>query len=245
MSSALSRKQNIALNVVVCVGAAIVIVGALFKIMHWPGSDIFLPVGLITEAVIFIVYAFVPPDEDHAPETGKDAGSNTGLNPIKAMNEILLPNMNKLSDNFKVLGTTVEQMSKISEVVKTTGDYTKNTKDAADAMLAVKNATTNAATAMGSLNSATESTKQFHDQIQVLTKNLGSLNTVYELELQESNNHLKVMNQFYGKLAEASAAMQGSAEDAKRAQAQIAELANNLTKLNSIYGNMLTAMRGQ
>ena len=41
---------------------------------------------------------------------------------------------------------------------------------------------------------AAEGTKQFHEQVQVLTKNLSSLNTIYELELQDTNNHLKAMN---------------------------------------------------
>ena len=87
--------------------------------------------------------------------------------------------------------------------------------------------------------------KQFHVQMQGLTKNLASLNTVYELELQESNNHLKSLNQFYGKLAQASAAMTSSADDAIKAKEQIAALAANLSKLNQVYGNMLTAMQGR
>jgi len=89
------------------------------------------------------------------------------------------------------------------------------------------------------------STKEFHIQMQSLTKNLNSLNTVYQLELQEGNNNLKAMNEFYGKLAQASSAMAGSAEDAMRAKDQIAALSSNLGKLNQLYGNMLTAMQGR
>jgi peptidoglycan hydrolase CwlO-like protein len=62
--------------------------------------------------------------------------------------------------------------------------------------------------------------------------------------LQESNNHLKVVNQFYGKLNEASNAMNTTASDAVKAKDQIAALANNLGKLNQIYGNMIGAMQG-
>ena len=102
-----------------------------------------------------------------------------------------------------------------------------------------------AASSVGAFNTATEGAKHFHDQIQVLTKNLSSLNTIYELELQESNNHLKALNSFYGKLSETSAAMLNSAEDAKKVQDQIGHLATNLGRLNSIYGNMLTAMQGR
>jgi gliding motility-associated protein GldL len=81
--------------------------------------------------------------------------------------------------------------------------------------------------------------------VQVLTKNLSSLNTIYELELAESNNHLKALNNFYGKLTEASNAMISSTEDAKKVQEQIGTLANNLGRLNNIYGSMLTAMQGR
>jgi hypothetical protein len=56
---------------------------------------------------------------------------------------------------------------------------------------------------------------------------------------------LKALNQFYGKLAQTSAAMEGSVEDAKKAQQQIGLLATNLGRLNSVYGNMLTAMQGR
>ena len=67
--------------------------------------------------------------------------------------------------------------------------------------------------------------KQFHEQVQVLTKNLGSLNAIYEIELQDTNNHLKAMNNFYGNLSAASQTMQNSVEDAKKAHEQIAKLA--------------------
>ena len=67
----------------------------------------------------------------------------------------------------------------------------------------------------------------------------------YELELQDTNNHLKAMNTFYGNLSQASQAMQGSVEDAKKAHEQISKLATNLSHLNTIYGNMLTAMQGR
>jgi hypothetical protein len=104
---------------------------------------------------------------------------------------------------------------------------------------------TSSVNTMTSFNNASESAKGFHEQVQVLTKNLGSLNTIYELELKESNNHLKALNGFYGKMAEASQAMMSSVDDANRAKEQIGTLANNLSKLNSVYGNMLGAMQGR
>ena len=69
------------------------------------------------------------------------------------------------------------------------------------------------------------------------------MNTIYELELKESNSHLKALNSFYGKMAEASTVMMSSVEDATKAKDQINLLAGNLLKLNSVYGNMLSAMQ--
>jgi gliding motility-associated protein GldL len=112
-------------------------------------------------------------------------------------------------------------------------------------MGAVTAAVNGAVESMAGFNSAGEIGKQFHLQVQGLTKNLSSLNTIYELELQESNNHLKALNQFYGKLNQASVAMTASADDAVKAKEQIAALASNLTKLNQVYGSMLTAMQGR
>src|SRR4029079_2770759 len=138
---------------------------------------------------------------------------------------------------------TVEKMGEISDVVKTTGDFTASTKSASDAMNHMKDSMIKSATAMQSFSEAGESTKQFHNQVQVLTKNLGSLNAIYELELQDTNNHLKAMNGFYSNLVQASETMQGSVNDAKKTQEQIALLAKNLGNLNHVYGNMLSAMQ--
>jgi len=63
--------------------------------------------------------------------------------------------------------------------------------------------------------------------------------------LQDTNNHLKAMNKFYSNLTQASEVMQGSVEDAQKAKEQIGVLANNLGRLNNIYGNMLSAMQGR
>ena len=62
---------------------------------------------------------------------------------------------------------------------------------------------------------------------------------------RDGSCHLKTLNSFYGKLAEASNAMIGTTEDAKKVQEQVASLANNLGRLNNIYGNMLSAMQGR
>lgn len=242
------------LNIFVSAAAVPVLLGALAKITHAAGADTWLKVGLYTEAAIFFVYAllyiFAPPPEDGIATT---APANIPLgNPALASMEKMLAdaditpaNLTKLGAGFQKLGSTVSNISDVGDIVKASGDYAQKTKSAAAALDQVKDAYINTANSLTTFNAASESTKQFHSQVQVLTKNLSSLNTIYELELQESNNHLKVLNQFYGKLVQTSAAMEGSVEDAKKAQEQIGLLANNLGRLNSVYGNMLTAMQGR
>jgi gliding motility-associated protein GldL len=98
---------------------------------------------------------------------------------------------------------------------------------------------------MGAFNSAADDTMKFHDQVKTLSKNLGTLNQIYEVELTDANNHLKAMNKFYSNLVNASDAMASSAKDATNTKDQIALLSKNLTSLNQIYGNMLSAMQGR
>lgn len=250
-----SKSTERLVNVVVCVGAAVVIFGAWQKITHQALADFFLTAGLITEAVIFLVYAILPPpgSEMHAiaealPRLAGGSSGNPALDKMDKMlqeADITPANLNRLSEGFKKLGTTVTNIADVSDVVKSTSDYTNKTKEAATALETMKNAYQSAATTMGHFNSAADSTKHFHEQVQVLTKNLGSLNAIYELELQDTNNHLKAMNSFYSNLVTASETMQGSVTDAKKAHEQIGKLAGNLSNLNTIYGNMLTAMQGR
>lgn len=251
MAAAIPAKVNKAVDVFVSLGASVVIIGALFKIMHWEGANIMLIVGLGTEALVFGVYGYLylryPAVEEHgAAHVAKAPGDVLGSMDRALMEADITPaNLNRLGENFKKLNATVSNMNNISDVVAATGDYTQKTKEVTSALVNVKEAYINAANSVNSFNMASDSAKLFHDQIQIVTKNLSSLNTIYELELQESNNHLKILNNFYGKLAETSNTMLSSAEDAKRVQEQIGNLAGNLGKLNSIYGNMLSAMQGR
>jgi len=248
-----SRSTDKLVNVIVCVGAAVVIFGAWAKILHLGFANQMLTIGLLTEAAIFMIYAFLPPPggemaalAEALPKLG-NAG-NPALNSMDKMlqeADITPANMKKLSEGFQKFGASVNQIKDVSEVVTATSDYTAKTKEATAALGTMKDAYTKSAATLQSFNDASESTKQFHGQVQVLTKNLSSLNTIYELELQDTNNHLKAMNNFYSNLATASQAMQGSVEDAKKTQEQIGLLAKNLSNLNHVYGNMLSAMQGR
>lgn len=270
-----TKRGQVVLNFLFSFFAAIVIAGALFKIRHWPLADEMITLGLLAEVLVFLIMALLvpPPEEPHweryfpninthpdveRAETGKFeytplalAGAQdknpalTKLDDMLKAADITPTTLGKLNDNFKKLGTTVDKMNDITDVVAATGDYTTKTREAANAMGQMKEAYIGAANSVSNFNKAAEGTKQFHEQVQVLTKNLSSLNTIYELELQDTNNHLKAMNKFYNNLVQASDAMQGSVDDAKKAHTQISQLANNLSRLNQIYGSMLSAMQGR
>jgi len=251
MAAAIPPKISKLVDVFVSIAAAVVIWGALRKILHSPDADIWLKIGLTTEALVFLVYGFLylrypAVETDHGTKKTAAPGDVLGsLDKAMLAADITPTNLNRLGEGFKKLNTTISNMNDITDVVAATGDYTQKTKEVTQALSSVKDAYVNAANSVGAFNAASDGAKQFHSQIQVLTKNLSSLNTIYELELQESNNHLKTLNQFYGKLAEASSVMMGTADDAKKVQEQVAGLANNLGRLNNIYGNMLSAMQGR
>lgn len=258
MAVAIPPKISKYVDVAVSFGAALVIWGALRKITHASDAETWLWIGLTTEALIFLIYGILylifPAEKGngHPEETLVDAVAATPQGKVlNSMDKALLEaditpaNLSRLGEGFKKLNTTISNMNDITDVVAATGDYTAKTREVTTALTQVKDAYVSAANSVGAFNSASDGARVFHDQIQVLTKNLSSLNTIYEMELQESNNHVKALNNAFGKLSETSTAMANTAEDAKRMQQQVGALATNLSKLNSIYGNMLTAMQGR
>lgn len=248
MAAAIPSKVSKWVDVGVSFGASLVIWGALRKIIHAADADTWLWIGLSTEALIFalygVLYIVYPPIKDttHDEEQFSVVGSLD-----KAMKEAdVSPDvLKKLGESFKQLNSTVSGMGSVADAASATNELAAKTKAVTAELDKVKNAYTTAADSVSAFNNATDGARNFHEQIQVLTKNLSSLNTIYELELTESNNHLKALNTFYGKLNEASAAMISSTEDAKRVQDQIGVLATNLGRLNNIYGSMLSAMQGR
>ena len=251
------QKQNLdwdkIVNAVVSIGAAVVIFGAWAKILHKSFADVMLTVGLLTEALIFIIYAFYHPVDkmDAVADALKGGIVGGGASPandeLKKLieKEINPDNLKKLNENFAKFNNTIQNMSVMADVTSATADYATKTKEATAALNSVKDAYTSAAGSVQSFNQAAEGSKAFHEQVQNLTRNLGSLNKMYELELQDSGNHIKAMNSFYDNLVKVAQTMQGSVDDAKKTQEQIALLAKNLGSLNSVYGNMLAAMQGR
>lgn len=248
--------------VITGVGASVVILGALFKIMHWPGAAPMLIVGLGTEAVLFLLFAFAPPisepdwtivhpelGETHShnarPEKKKD--SSTGI--TKKLDDMLsdaniTPEaLQKLGSGFSALNQTVSQLGNITGAAAASEEYAQNVKAATSTIQELNKSYSSTVTAMSSMADASTDAKEYHSQVQSITKNLSALNAVYELELQDVNVHLKSLNKFYGSL---STALENTAEASKEVESfkgQLTKLTGNLSSLNTVYGNMLAALR--
>jgi gliding motility-associated protein GldL len=134
-------------------------------------------------------------------------------------------------------------MADLSQATVATNEYTDRVRTAAGSLEKINQAYASTAAAITQLSDATVDAREYHTQVQNVTKNLGALNAVYEMELQDANNHLKSMNRFYGTLSTAMENMSEASRDTEQFKNEVSALTKNLHSLNNIYGNMLSAMR--
>src|SRR6185295_12457381 len=133
-------------NLIIGLGASVVLLGALFKIQHWPFAGIMLTAGMCTEAFIFAMLGLLPPHHDYYwerfyPDITEDPhveayrkGIKLGKpgsdeQPSKSMDKMMEEaginpaNLKRLGDNFQKFGNTVEQMKDMTDVTAATGSY--------------------------------------------------------------------------------------------------------------------------
>jgi gliding motility-associated protein GldL len=249
------------------IGAAIVIFGAMFKILHLPGASAMLGIGLTTEAIIFFISAFEPPhkeldwtkvypelSEDYSGPTAKPRikGADTGqgesasqkLDHMLEKAKIGPDLIDSLGKGMQNLATNVKSMSGVSTAAVGTGEYAKNLKTASSSLTNMNKSYSEAMSAMSEMASASKDTKEYHDQVKGVTKNLGALNAVYEMELQDANSHVKAMQRFYANVSTVMESMEKAGKESESFSGELKKLTGNLTSLNTVYGSMLTAMRG-
>lgn len=246
------------------IGAAVVIVGALFKILHWPGADQMLMIGLGTEAMIFLLSAFEPPHQEPDwakvyPELAEDfegtvparvsnrpngASTSQQLDKMLDQGKIGPELIESLGRGMKSMADSASKMSNLADAAVATNDYANNVKTASQSLVNMNKSYANTADAMSQLADASRDAKEYHSQVVSATKNLGALNSVYEMELKDADSHVKAMNKFYTNMSGALEGMTRAGEKTKHFANELDKLTNNLTSLNSVYGNMLTAMRG-
>jgi gliding motility-associated protein GldL len=256
------------------IGAAVVIAGALFKIMHWPGANAMLILGMGTEVLIFVVSAFEPihmdldwtlvyPElagmhEDGHGDKKEDKKSITEqldnmLEEAKIGPELI----ESLGSGLKSLSDSTSKMTTMADATVATNEFTTNMKSASQKIGGLSEAYDRASTSIGSsisdLEKASSKTSQaldvianstaqqagaYADGLQNFSKSIGSLNSAYELQFQTIQKTTKLYEGFekaIGNLGE-------SVEDTKRFKTQMQSLAENLGSLNTVYGNILSAM---
>ncbi|MTI33324.1 gliding motility protein GldL [Xanthovirga aplysinae] len=244
------------------IGAAIVIVGAMFKLEHWPFASELLITGLTTEAVIFFLSAFEPkhvePDWTKVyPELADDFSGTAKIlrtpeneGSVSKKLDHMLESANvgpelieSLGKGMKNLSNSVAKMSTVSDAVVATDEYSKNIKVAASSLNELNRSYAATTTAMTQMVGASEDVKKYHAQVQHVTKNLSALNAVYEMELQDTNSHIKAMNKFYSNIAATMGNMSETTKDTQEFREELGRLKSNLSSLNKVYGSMLTAMK--
>ena len=246
-------------------GASVVILGALFKIMHWNGAGPMLIIGLGTEAILFAMFAFAP--QPHDPEWSRiypelddeywaklqksgakpavAAGPGApGLDQMLSAAKIDQAMVDRLGKGFSGLADSVSKIGDITNASVATKEYAQNVTNASKALTDMNKSYASTVSAMSEMSNAANDAKQYHAQVQTITKNLGALNAVYEMELQDANNHLKAMNKFYANLTNAMSNMADASKDTEAFKGELSKLTGNLNNLNKVYGNMLAAMKG-
>jgi gliding motility-associated protein GldL len=241
-------------------GGAIVIIGALFKIMHWPGASEFLIAGLGIEAAIFAISAFEPPhmdldwtlaypelagmDEDGHGHGAINKGSateqlDTMLDDAKIGPELI----ESLGEGLRSLSTNANKLSEISDASVATSEYTDSLKNASGKVSILADDYAKASESLAVLNEAANSGADTGAEMQKMASTLGQLNESYAAQLNGSQQQAETMQAMYSGITELMTNLTDSVEDTKRYKENISELSTNLSALNNVYGNMLTAMK--
>lgn len=250
------------------IGAAIVIVGALFKIMHWPGAGIMLTIGLGTEAVIFLFSAFEPLHQDpnwelvypelglgqqqeldQSPKSrGRAGGGGSGSGVTEHLDKMLEEAkidsalLERLGDGMRALGENAAQLKGVTSAAAATDSYVSSLQAASDKVSTLSEAYERASVSISGMSSTAKEGESFGEQMQKVSKNLAALNNVYELQLKGSSSHLEATEKFQSQVTDMMKNLADSAQDTKMYKENMAMLSKNLTDLNSVYGNMLKAM---
>ena len=140
-------------------GASVVILGAMFKILHWDGADLMLTIGLTTEAVIFFISGFEKPHAEYDwslvyPEL---AGMNDGeekLSPVRELDNML--------EKAKVDGDLIQSL----------GDGLRKVNQAANGI--------------GSVVDIADSTQEYSQQVSAAAQKLQNINALYEDQIRSS-----------------------------------------------------------
>ncbi len=262
-------------------GASVVILGAMFKILHLRGGGTMLGLGMSVEAIIFALGVFDKPNKefewhkifDFDSEGGaanlKNANitaskSSVGLNYNESISD---EDVTKLSDGIRNLTNTAEQLSTIASVVNSTDKLVSNLDSASEVTGKFIHSQESLNAATGRLNASYQginngmdvvekNTKAYAGKVDEITKNLASINSIYEIQLK----NIQVQTESLTKQTEAinivsadlnfitadvqkmKLATANATEQTENFKAGAEKLAKQVADLNLVYGNMLNAL---
>ncbi len=210
-----SKSTKKLFNMAYGLGASVVIIGALFKILHWElgplNGGILLAIGLITEALIFAVSAFEPVDDEYDwslvyPELG-DGVSNRKSNEALEVKEAEASLSKKLDNLLAEAGVDASLMESLGSSIKNFEGAAKGIAPTVDAM---------------------ESTRKYSEEMVHAASQMESLNSLYKVQLESASKQASINEE--------------QIQNAAALKDQMQSLATNLSSLNGVYGGMLTAM---
>ncbi len=191
------------------IGAAVVILGALFKIQHYPGADIMLILGMGVEAIIFFISAFEPIHEEWDwslvyPELAGmegearhknfgDGGDAVSQQLDKMLSEAKIgPDLIEgLGSGLKSLSTNVSSMADLSGATIGTKEYADNIHKANEQLIGMNTSYGRAVSALDSLSETTESFKE-------TTSKVANINVTLNDSLVSFDQNIQNLNKVYG-----------------------------------------------
>ncbi len=171
-------------NLLIGVGAAFVLLGALFKLESWEGASEMLILGMGIEVFIFLLIGILPPEPDyywHKLYPGLD-DYDSRMQPLTSGAANLQPDIVPLHGDVveRQLGgmlTELQSMSKSMGALKALQEV--DFSGTQDQIKSMSNFYTKLNEAMSDMAKSAEDVRAYKDQMGALNKNLGSLNTVY------------------------------------------------------------------
>ena len=234
-------------------GASVVIVGALFKIQHWPGAGIALTSGLLMEAVIFFFSAFEPlheeldwtlvypelagmsdPDEIDEYKEQAIADRNVGLQKFDELfeqSQINAEDVRSLGKHLNTISSTTETIGDITSASLATKGYFDKMGIAAQNMDNVANAYgTNTGALNESVNTLAESYKSTASLIDAKGKDIADKFSASSANLTATYEAMS------GEVKEEHTNI---SQSQKQFNDQLAALNKNLAELNSSYADQV------
>ena len=246
-------------NFAYSIGAAIVIWGALFKILHLPGGSTLLCIGMGTEVVMFILTAFDRPSRDYRweevfpaladkpdnAEESEHAGADTAAATVHATTaaqgayrHVAMPQLTgePAADVAAVTGNYVERMNAIAEQMSHLLESTEELNRASETLLQAYRAITDNSDSVGA------SSTGYVEQMQALNRNIQGLNTIYEIQLKSVSSQLDAIDRVNRGIKDIRDMYERSASHSSRYAEETEKMTLHIQQLNHLYERMIQAM---